>query len=345
MRGALLKTTIDQISRRVDSFGRMNDKVAMQSHILAVNSMIEAARAGQHGRGFSVVAAEMKQLSGQTKDHADQFRQDVMAIVTQATEATTDLLGALDRAAADELTEKAQTLVQLIVRNLFERTADVRWWATDATFWQALGARDPARAAEAHQRLGTIHRYYTVYTDLVLLELEGRIVASAVDGVPRMATSLPDEGSGWFGRAARLASGHDYVVSDVYRSALHQDRRVIVYATPVREGGVAEGRALGVLAVYFDWEKEARTIVRDEAGFSPAQWQTRRVLLLDKDRRIIAASDDAGFLDAFTEAEFSGARGCYVRADGTRIGYARTLGYQEYDGLGWYGVVVDRAAP
>ena len=344
MRGVVLKRTIDQISRRVDSFGRMNDKVAMQSHILAVNSMIEAARAGQHGRGFSVVAAEMKQLSDQTKDHADQFRQDVMAIVGEATEATSDLLGALDRAAADELTEKAQTLVQLIVRNLFERTADVRWWATDAAFWKALEGGDPARAAEAHQRLGTIHRYYTVYTDLVLLNLEGRIVASAVDGVPRMASGLPDEEADWFGQAARLASGHDYVVSDVYRSGLHQDRRVIVYATAVRAGGAAEGRVLGVLAVYFDWEKEARTIVRDEAGFSAAQWETRRVLLLDKDRRIIAASDDAGFLEAFAEAEFSAARGCKLRADGTRIGYARTLGYQDYDGLGWFGVVVDRAA-
>lgn len=342
MQGTNLKTTIDGIAHRVDSFGRMNDKVAMQSHILAVNSMIEAARAGQHGRGFSVVAAEMKRLSDQTKEHADQFRQDVMAIVQTATTETGDLLGALESAASEELMEKAQTLVQLIVRNLFERTADVRWWATDPAFWGALADATDARRAHAHERLTTIHRYYTVYSDLVLTDMAGRIVATATGGLAPRGKSLPDEAQAWFARAARLASGHDYAVSDVHESSLHDGRKVLVYATPVRAEGSAEGPPLGVLAVYFDWQKEAQIIVRDEAGFSERQWTTRRVLLLDGSKRIIASSDGADFMKRYPAADQMDKRGVLHLRDGCRVGYARTLGYEDYDGLGWYGVVEDR---
>lgn len=342
MRGTGLKATIDDIAERVDTFGRIHDKVAMQSHMLAVNSMIEAARAGQHGRGFSAVAQEMKRLSDQTKEHADQFRQDVMAIVQTATLATGDLLQALDGAAARELVDKAQSLVQLIVRNLFERTADVRWWATDPAFWKVL--HDPAerRLALAGERLRTIHRYYTVYSDLVLTDMDGRLIASARTGGAVGQRRLPPEAQDWFGRARALGSGHEYAVSSVHRSSLHDNRQVLVYATPVREKGVPDGAALGVLAVYFDWQKEAQIIVRNEAGFTEAEWDTRRVLLLDRDHRIIASSDGRDFLQGFAGIGGGAAQGCLVMPDGTRIGYARTLGYEDYDGLGWFGVVMER---
>lgn len=345
MDGNGLKATIDGIAERVEMFGRINDKVVMQSHMLAINSMIEAARAGQHGRGFHVVAQEMKRLSDQTKENADQFRRDVMSIVQTASVSTGDLLLALHEAAARELADKAQALVQLIVRNLFERTADVRWWATDPAFWKALHEPEQRRLAFAQDRLRTIHRYYTVYCDLILADMQGRIIASARRGVGSGRQPLPSEAQDWFGRARVLTSGHDYTVSAVHHSSLHENRRVLVYATPVRERGEAEGAAIGVLAVYFDWQKEAQTIVGSEAGFTKAEWERRRVLLLDRDHRIIASSDDRDFTKTFAGIGAGQSRGCVQTPDGARIGFARTLGYEEYDGLGWYGVVVERAPP
>ena len=41
----------------------------------------------------------------------------------------------------------ALTMVQLIVRNLYERTADVRWWATDDALYKALETMNPVAAA------------------------------------------------------------------------------------------------------------------------------------------------------------------------------------------------------
>jgi methyl-accepting chemotaxis protein len=51
----------------------VND-IAEQSHLLALNAAIEAAAAGEHGRSFSVVAAEIKNLADQSKQATVQVR-------------------------------------------------------------------------------------------------------------------------------------------------------------------------------------------------------------------------------------------------------------------------------
>jgi methyl-accepting chemotaxis protein len=51
----------------------VND-IAEQSHLLALNAAIQAAAAGEHGRSFSVVASEMKNLASQSKQATVQVR-------------------------------------------------------------------------------------------------------------------------------------------------------------------------------------------------------------------------------------------------------------------------------
>jgi methyl-accepting chemotaxis protein len=56
-----------------DIVSSVND-IAEQSHLLALNAAIQAAAAGEHGRSFSVVASEMKNLAGQSKQATVQVR-------------------------------------------------------------------------------------------------------------------------------------------------------------------------------------------------------------------------------------------------------------------------------
>jgi hypothetical protein len=66
-----------------------------------------------------------------------------------------------------------------------------------------------------------------------------------------------------------------------------------------------------------------------------------RVLLVDSNLRIIAASDGQGILSERISLSLNGQRaGFYQDRSGTLVAFHATPGYETYRGLGWYGVIV-----
>jgi methyl-accepting chemotaxis protein len=79
-------------SRIGEVVGLIND-IASQTNLLALNATIEAARAGQAGRGFEVVASEVKSLAGQTAKATEEISEQITAVQRVAMEAIEAIKG------------------------------------------------------------------------------------------------------------------------------------------------------------------------------------------------------------------------------------------------------------
>lgn len=321
---------------------RRIQNVTGQMKILALNALIEAARAGEHGRGFSVVAQEVKVIGAEIETVATELEADLAGRIV---ELQTMISAMAEQAQGERLVDLSLNAIELIDRNLYERTCDVRWWATDSAVVQCLAEPGNAGHAEhASERLAVILGAYTVYLDLWLCDLNGTVIASGrPQQYPVLGSSVAQER--WFKEAVRLPSGDVYVAADVARQERLKRAQVATYCASVRAGGRADGPPLGILAIHFDWEAQARSIV-EGVRISPADRARTRVLLVDANHRVIAASDGRGVLEEKLPLRTDGqASGFYQAPSGEVIAFHATPGYETYRGLGWFGVIVQGAGP
>jgi chemotaxis signal transduction protein len=243
-------------------------------------------------------------------------------------ELTGDLLNHLGREtrnkATADLRAKTQNAIDILIRNLFERTADIGFLAADDDVREFL--LDPVAGRDTMvERFREYIAKYSVYQDIVLFSPDGRIrarlgesqVGSSTHRLVTEAISTHEAYVEYFGTADFLPPGEH-----------------LVYAFRVDDG---TGSALGVLALVFRLTDEMRGIF---AHLLPAGDWTVLACVTPAGKVIASSSTIQVPLGSELPADALQANGSVVRFGGREyLAVAcQTQGYQNYMGPGWIGV-------
>lgn len=270
--------------------------------------------------------------------------------------ATSKMEELLREMAAGELSLNLKTLetfskqaIDLIDRNLFERSAAIQWWATDQYLWKACLDPTEENVQNACHRLRDINGSYSIYRNLILADRMGRILtASTPELIPDVREARVADHP-WFVGAMRNNTGLRYAVQDVGVSELERaSRSTMIFSNAVRQNGDREDEIIGVLGSLFDWVTESVKILKtclpkDKNGkkidgcvaFYTNQ-QHEVIESTDKDK--IALGSVPHLPEEHMDLEKGESMSGVLRLGDHVyiIGSSRSKGYREYEGLGWY---------
>ncbi|WP_210756796.1 methyl-accepting chemotaxis protein [Caldichromatium japonicum] len=103
---------LQTVARRIDKIVEAISIVSIQTNMLAVNGAIEAAHAGEYGKGFVVVSTDIRNLSHDSAQNADRIKDMVKSIQDQILLVASDLREIIAAALAE--TEKAKGILGFI---------------------------------------------------------------------------------------------------------------------------------------------------------------------------------------------------------------------------------------
>ncbi len=157
---ASLIESLGDRSKQISNVVGVIREIAEQTNLLALNAAIEAARAGEQGRGFAVVADEVRKLAERTSMSTQEISTTVTAILEETTRAVERMQAvSANMSGSVTLAREAGDALQSVDRGA-QATVDVVHGIADSTREQSAASQEIARLVEqiAQAAEGSNHR-------------------------------------------------------------------------------------------------------------------------------------------------------------------------------------------
>src|SRR5690625_4787514 len=141
-------TRLGDSSEQIGAIVSVINDIADQTNLLALNAAIEAARAGEQGRGFAVVADEVRKLAERTSDATKEIATMIKTIQTETQAAVRAMdQGNTEVAAGIELADRAGESLQRVVEGS-RNTVDMITMIAAASEEQSATSEQISRSVE-----------------------------------------------------------------------------------------------------------------------------------------------------------------------------------------------------
>ena len=330
----LVDNLADETQKAISEINKIND----QTQILSLNAAIEAARVGEAGRGFGVIAGFMGDISRETAKVTNSMYTNTQEKIKHLNEFLTVNSQSIK---GQRLSDLSMANIDLVDRALYERTADVRWWATDHSMFNALINNNDENIEFLSNRLQTILQYYTVYEDLVVYDNQGNLVSNA-----SITKILEDnvEDSTWFYNVKATANGKSYGFDVVTINQNGKNEKHLVFSCKIHKDGNPNHESVGVLAILFKWEHFAKVIF-DETPLSESERNHSSLLITNVEGEFLAIEDhNDGFITKNEITPFLNEAKNYdiITKDDFNwlVGNTASSGFEGFS-TGWHAMIVE----
>lgn len=321
-----IRSLLSVLRDEVDGYANSSEEIAARTNLLALNAAIEAARSGEAGRGFSVVAQEVKALAQQARAASHEFRSEVRERLALGAGIADEMVNEIE---GTRLVELAQALIQNVTRSLYGRSVDLRVMASDAEVVAALLDPSPEKLAAAEARLALFTATSPYYLNAFAADAQGRVIIAS-DPHARVRQANVADASQFLKAMASQHSG-EWFTDEVWLNPWSDHRAVLVFVTGIRARG-ADGPPAGALYLEFDWQSHVPSMIADRALFGEKDWARTRISIVDEVDRVVADSRGQRHGEALP-LPAAAVRGAEVRGDHT-IAFASAHDYLGFSGLG-----------
>mgnify|MGYP000266940040 CR=1 FL=1 len=180
----------------------------------------------------------------------------------------------------------SQLAIDIMDRNLYERANDCRWWALTPKFREILSKEicEEKDKKDISNILAYINGLYTVYTNIIVYDNSGKIIAVSKKEYGNLVGNILNEE--WLHESLLMKNSQMYRVSKFEKSKLYNNEHTYIYSSSILSSNNKE--VVGGIAVVFDSYPQFKAILND---ILPSDINSF-ALFANKDKSIISSTKD-----------------------------------------------------